>query len=409
MQAGLRGSVPECEVGMKPLEYFQQNHGEVAGWRQHLHAHPELLFDLHETSRFVADKLRTFGFDDVVEGIGGSGVVGTLRGTRQAGNHSIGLRADMDALPIEEESGVRHSSTNPGKMHACGHDGHTTMLLGAAEYLARHRDFAGTLSFIFQPAEEGGVGAQAMLDDGLVDRFGLSEVYGLHNSPGLPAGAFASRPDVLMASADSFEIKVTGVGGHASQPEKCIDPILAASHITVSLQSIVSRVVDPLKGLVITITRIHGGAADNIIPETVIMGGTVRALNEDVRTLAETRLCEIAQKTAAIHHARAEVTYHRGVPVTANCPENAGFAADAASKIVGHDKVDMGAQPVLGGEDFSYMLQQVPGAFMFIGNGDTAGLHNPAYDFNDDILPVGCAYWVELALARCSAQNSQVA
>ena len=360
---------------------------------------------MHETARYVSEKLRTFGLDKVAEGAGRTGVVGVLRGTRPAGNRSIGLRADMDALPIEELTVLPYSSTRPRVMHACDHDGHTAMLLGAAEYLAKYRDFAGTLAFIFQPAEEGGSGALAMLNDGLIERFGLAEVYGLHNRPGLTIGEFASRPSEPMASADNFIIRINDAGGHAARPHNCVDPMLVASYIHAALQTIVSREIDPLQGLVISVTQIHGGHADNVIQQTAVTRGTVRALNKDTRSCAGARLHEIAEGTGSVHRADTEVTYEKVVPVTVNHPGNAGFAADVARSIVGENRVSMDFPPNVGGEDFSFMLQEVPGAHMFIGNGDSSpGLHNPEFDFNNEITPLGCAYWAELALARCSAR-----
>ena len=309
----------------------------------------------------------------------------------------------MDALPITEATGVLHASTRPGLMHACGHDGHTAMLLGAAQYLAETRDFDGTIAVIFQPAEEGGNGAKAMIDDGMIERFGLKEVYGLHNRPGLAKGQFASRPAELMASADVFGITITGKGGHAARPHLCIDPMFVVSQIHLGLQAIVARNVDPLKCLVVSVTQISGGEADNVIAQTATLRGTVRTLDEDLRVFAEERITEIAQGIATAHRAEAQVTYERICSPTINHPENARYAAQVAGQLVGDEKVDMDFPTNMGGEDFSFMLQALPGAHMFIGHGDSAGLHHHEYDFDDSIIPLGCRYWVELAQARGAA------
>lgn len=375
---------------------------EVAGWRRHLHEHPELLYDVYETAAFVADKLKAFGCDLVETGIGRTGVVGIIKG-RHGDGPVVGLRADMDALPIFETSGKPWASKVLGKAHSCGHDGHTAMLLGAARHLAETRNFRGSVAVIFQPAEEGGGGALAMVEDGFLDKFRIGQVYGMHNAPGLALGQFAIRKGSVMAAADTFEIAVTGRGSHAAQPHLAIDPIVTASHIVVALQSIVSRETDPLKSLVVTVASIHGGDANNVIPDTVRMTGTVRTLLPETRDFAEGRVREVAGATAQAHGAVVDIAYMRGYPVTFNHDTETEFAAGVAGKIVGDNFVDTTMPPHMGAEDFSYMLERRPGAFIFIGNGDTASLHNPAYDFNDGALPYGISYWVALAETSLAA------
>jgi amidohydrolase len=370
--------------------------GEIAEWRHDIHAHPELLFDVHRTAATVADKLKAFGCDEVVPGIGRTGVVGVIRGKRGRGEKVIGLRADMDALPIEEATGVPYKSTVPGKMHACGHDGHTAMLLGAAKYLAETRNFSGTAVLVFQPAEEGGGGGREMVKDGLMERFGVQEVYGMHNYPGLPLGRFGIRPGPLMASADTVTIEIEGVGGHAARPQLSIDTVLVGAQIINQIQSIVARNVDPLKAAVISICVFQAGTTDNVIPQTAHLRGTARALAPDVRDLLEKRLHEVVEGTARLYGAKAKLTYRRGYPVLKNHEQQTSFAASIASEIVGADRVDTDFPPVMGAEDFSYMLEARAGAFIFVGNGDSAGLHHPAYNFNDDVIPVGTSYWVRL-------------
>ena len=374
----------------------------VAGWRRHLHEHPEILYDVHQTAAFVADKLRSFGCDVVETGIGRTGVVGIIKGRYGEGN-VIGFRADMDALPILETSGKPWTSKTPGKAHSCGHDGHTAMLLGAAQYLAETRNFRGSVAVIFQPAEEGGAGALAMVQDGFLEKHNISQVYGMHNSPGLPLGQFAIRKGSVMAAADTFEITVTGRGSHAAQPHLSVDPVLTAGHIVVALQSIVSRQTDPLKSLVVTVASIHGGDANNVIPDTVKLGGTVRTLLPETRDFAEKRLKELVQATALAHGATADIAYRRGYPVTFNHEAETEFATGIAAKVGGPGSGDTDMAPHMGAEDFSYMLERRPGAFIFIGNGDTASLHNPAYDFNDEALPYGISYWVNLAETALAA------
>ncbi len=370
-------------------------HNEITGWRRDIHAHPELQFDVHRTAGSVADLLRSFGCDEVVPGIGRTGVVGVIRG-RKPGKKVVGLRADMDALPLEEETGLPYKSTVPGKMHACGHDGHTAMLLGAAKYLAETRNFAGTAVVIFQPAEEGGGGGREMVKDGLMSRFGINEVYGMHNYPGLPAGAFALRPGSMMASADYIEIAIEGKGGHAARPHLAIDTVLVGAQIINQLQSVVSRNVDPLELGVVSICMFQAGNTDNVIPQHVRLRGTARSLTPEVRDLLEKRIAEVAEGTARLYGATAKVTYRRGYPVLVNHERETSFAAAVAREIVGDTKVATDLAPVMGAEDFSYMLEERPGAFIFVGNGDSAGLHHPAYNFNDEIIPIGTSYWVRL-------------
>ncbi|RAI33932.1 M20 aminoacylase family protein [Rhodoplanes serenus] len=379
-------------------------HAEITEWRRDLHAHPELRYDLPRTAGLVAEKLRAFGCDEVVPGIGRSGVVGVIRGAKGGGAKGgtgapgkvIGLRADMDALPIEEANDVPHRSTVPGKMHACGHDGHTAMLLGAARHLAETRNFAGTAVVIFQPAEEGGAGALAMIKDGLFERFGIDEVYGMHNAPGLPVGRFATRTGPIMAAQDLVTIDIEGVGGHAARPHLSIDTVLVGAQIVNALQSVVSRNVDPLKAAVVSICMFQAGNTDNVIPQTARLRGTARSLAPEVRDLLEERIGRIAEATAAAYGAKARLDYRRGYPVLVNHAREAGFAAGVAGEVAGADKVDPNIAPFMGAEDFAYMLEQRPGAFVFVGNGDTAGLHNPAYDFNDEVIPYGTSYWVRL-------------
>ena len=365
-------------------------------WRRDIHAHPELMYDLDRTSALVADLLRQFGCDEVVTGLGRTGVVGLVHGRGRSANRAIGLRADMDALPIEEDTGVAYASQTPGRMHACGHDGHTAMLLGAAKHLAATRDFNGSVAFIFQPAEEGGAGAKAMIEDGLFSRFPIDEVYGMHNKPGLPIGQFATRPGAVMASTDRIEIEIEGIGGHAARPQYSIDPVVVGAQIVTALQTIVSRTLDPLASAVVSITNFHAGSAFNVIPQKANLVGTARALDGKVRDRLEARIAELSTLIAQAHGATARVTYERGYPVTCNHAEQTAFAADTAAAITGNDQVDRDLAPMMGAEDFSYMLEQRPGALIFLGNGDSAGLHHPRYDFADAAIPYGIAYWSKL-------------
>jgi amidohydrolase len=376
-------------------------HGDITAWRRDFHAHPELLYDVHRTAAAVADKLKSFGCDEVVSGIGRTGVVGIIHGSKaanspQAARKVIGLRADMDALPIQEANEVPYKSTVAGKMHACGHDGHTAMLLGAARYLAETRNFAGTAVVIFQPAEEGGAGGKAMVQDGLMERFHIEEVYGMHNYPGLPVGEFAIRPGALMASADRLTIQIEGHGGHAARPHLTIDSVLVGAQMINQIQSIVARNVDPLQSAVISICMFQAGSTDNVIPQTAFLRGTARSLNPQVRDLLEQRLGEVVEGTARLYGAKVTFTYKRDYPVTRNHERQTTFAASVAAEVVGRERVEENTPPVMGAEDFSFMLEARPGAFIFVGNGDSAGLHHPAYDFNDEVIPVGTSYWVKL-------------
>ena len=371
-------------------------HDDIVAWRHDLHRHPEILYEVHRTAAVVAEKLRDFGCDEVVTGLGRTGVVGVIRGKRTASGRAIGLRADMDALPIREVTGKAYASTVDGAMHACGHDGHTAMLLGAARYLAETRNFDGTAVVIFQPAEEGGGGGRAMVEDGLMERFGIDEVYGMHNKPGLPVGAFAIRKGPIMAATDEFTIDITGRGGHAARPHDTIDPIIVGTQIVQALQTIASRSVDPIHSVVVSVTRFHAGDAYNVIAETAQVGGTVRTLDAGVRDLAEARIRTIVDGVAAAHGAQIVLDYDRNYPITRNHSGPTEFAASVAADVVGPARVDLDVPPMMGGEDFSYMLEARPGAFIFVGNGDSAGLHNPAYDFNDDVIPIGSSYWVRL-------------
>ncbi|AMY02560.1 M20 aminoacylase family protein [Mesorhizobium ciceri] len=375
---------------------------EVAGWRQHLHQTPELNFDVFKTAAFVTEKLKAFGCDDVVTGLGKTGVVGIIRG-RQGEGPTIGLRADMDALPLNEISGKPYASTIPGKMHACGHDGHTAMLLGAAKYLAETRNFTGSVAVIFQPAEEGGGGGNEMVKDGMMERFDISRVFGMHNMPGLPVGQFAIRPGPIMAATAEFTITVHGKGGHAAMPHGTIDPIVITSQLVGALQTIASRSTDPVEAVVVSVTKFHAGDAYNIIPETAEIAGTVRTLRKEIAKKSEERIRSICDGLATAFGARIEVDYQANYPVTFNHAEETVFAGDVAMSVAGDAHVHRGIQPVMGGEDFSYMLEARPGAFIFIGNGDTAGLHNPAYDFNDEVIPHGMSYWVKLAETALAA------
>ncbi|WP_136659265.1 M20 aminoacylase family protein [Nitratireductor sp. XY-223] len=371
---------------------------EVTEWRRWLHRHPELLFDLPETARFVAARLREIGVDEIHENVAETGVVAIINGATDG--PSIGLRADMDALPIEEISGVEHASETPGNMHACGHDGHSAMLLGAAKVLAETRNFAGKAVLIFQPAEEGGVGAKAMMDSGLFGRLGLNEIYGMHNMPNMAVGEFGLCDGPTLAATDFFYIDIEGVGGHASQPHKCVDPLAAANAIYNGFQSIITRNTDPAKNGLISITAMQAGEANNVIPLTASIKGTVRNLHEDTRDIIERRMHEIVDGVAKSHGVKAVLQYERLCPVTVNHSDQVARAAEAAVKVVGEEKVDREQPARLGGEDFSYMLQEHPGAIIFIGNGDSAGLHHPEYDFNDEAIPYGIAYWAKLVEDR---------
>jgi len=367
---------------------------DMQGWRRHLHAHPELGFECHETASFVAERLRGFGVNEIVEGIAQTGIVALIDGKGEG--PVIGLRADMDALPIVEATGVDHASTNPGKMHACGHDGHTTMLLGAAKYLAETRNFAGRVALIFQPAEESGGGAGVMCEEGIMERFGIASVYALHNVPGLELGHVVTTPGPIMAAVDSFEVHVNGRGGHGAMPHETADPIPPALAIAQAMPTIVSRNNYALDDLVISVTQIHAGTVDNVIPSTAFINGTVRTFDPVVQEMVERRMGEVVAGHAAAFGVEAELNYIRGYPATINDPEATDFAASVASEIVGADNVNANAGREMGAEDFAYMLQERPGAYLFLGAGPGAGLHHPEFDFNDAISPVGASLFARL-------------
>lgn len=365
---------------------------DMTAWRRHLHAHPELRFACHDTATFVVEKLREFGVDEVHEGIATSGVVALIEGSGPG--PTIGLRADMDALPMEEVTGLDYASTMPGKMHACGHDGHTTMLLGAARYLAETRNFAGRVALIFQPAEENGGGAGVMVEEGVLERFDIQEIYALHNAPGTPVGAFYTTPGPIMAAVDTFDIHIKGRGGHGAMPHETADPIVAAVGIVNAIQTIVSRNNYAADDLVVSVTQIHTGSADNIVPELAYINGTVRTFDRAVQGMVMARLEAIVQGQAAAYGVEADLTYEVGYPATVNDPGRTAFAAEVARE-VSADVVD-DAGPEMGAEDFAYMLEKRPGAYLFVGNGETAGLHHPAYDFDDTAAPAGASFFARL-------------
>lgn len=367
---------------------------EMTEWRHWLHRHPELEFDLPQTSAFVAARLREIGVDEIHEGIAKSGLVALIRG--QKDGPCIGLRADMDALPLAEITGAPYASEHPGKMHACGHDGHTTMLLGAAKYLAETRNFAGTVALIFQPAEEDGGGGQVMVQEGIMERFAITQVYGIHNAPNLPLGHFVTEQGPLMAAVDTAYVTVTGKGGHGATPHLTLDPVPAIVAMVSALQSVVSRNLDPLAELVLSVTEIHVGTANNIIPETGWFCATIRSFTPEVRAMVEKRFHEIVAGIAAAHGVSAEIRYDKGYPPTINDAERARFAADVAREIAGDAAVSDSSGREMGAEDFSYMLQARPGAYLFLGTGPGPGLHHPAYDFNDEAAPVGASFFARL-------------
>ncbi|MCB1417550.1 MAG: amidohydrolase [Notoacmeibacter sp.] len=367
----------------------------VTGWRRHLHTIPELSFDLHQTADFIESRLKEIGCDEIHTGLAETGIVALIRGARGDGP-VIALRADMDALPILEATGAAHASQTPGKMHACGHDGHSAMLLGAAKYLAETRNFAGTVALIFQPAEEEGGGGNVMVREGMMERFGITRVFGMHNAPGIPLGHFATRPGPIMASTAEFDITVTGLGGHAAHPHETVDPVVAGCQIVNALQSIASRNADPVESIVVSVTCFHAGDAYNVIPQQAKISGTVRALKPELARLGEERLKAIATSVAAAHGATATIHYDANYPVTVNHARETAIAVNVAQAVAGEANVEAAMPPTLGGEDFSYMLEARPGNFIFIGNGDTAGLHHPNYDFNDEVIPHGITYWVKL-------------
>lgn len=382
---------------------FADMQDEITGWRRHLHENPELLFDTPKTSAFITEKLKEFGCDEVVGKIGRTGVVAVIKGKTNTSGKVVGLRADFDALPIMEATGLDYASKTPGIMHACGHDGHTAMLLGAAKYLAETRNFDGTAVMIFQPAEEGGGGGKEMVDDGMMERWDIQEVYGMHNWPGKDIGEFALRPGPFFAATDTFEIVVEGKGGHAAKPDVCIDPTVVGSHIVLAFQSIVSRSVDPVKQAVVSVTSFETESkAFNVIPQVVTLRGTVRTLDTEVRALVEARLIKLAEATADAYDAVANVNYIKGYPATVNHATETEYAAASAAKVSGACDVD--AALVMGGEDFSYMLESRPGAYILMGNGaEGAMVHHPEYNFNDEAIPSGCSWWAEMVESRMPA------
>jgi len=382
---------------MPHINRFADLHAEITAWRRDFHENPELMFDVQRTAGIVETKLKEFGCDTIKTGIGRTGVVAVIKGKTNKSGKVIGLRADMDALPIFEATGVDYKSKVAGKMHACGHDGHTAMLLGAAKYLAETRNFDGTAVVIFQPAEEGGGGGDEMVKDGMMDDFGIQEVYGMHNMPGYPVGHFAIRPGAFFAAADKFSIHVEGKGGHAAKPHDSIDTTLVASHIVVALQSIASRNADPLKSLVVSVTSFRTESdAYNVIPQHVELRGTVRTMDIGVQDMAEANITRVAEATAQAFGATARVDYERGYPVMVNSEKQTEFAVEVAKKVAGDGKVIADAAQIMGAEDFSYMLNARPGAYILVGNGDTPMCHHPAYNFDDEAIPAGCSYWATL-------------
>ncbi len=372
-------------------EYFD----EMKTWRQHIHANPELSLDCEETAAFVVARLREFGVSEIHEGIAQSGVVAIIEG-RGAAGPTIGLRADMDALPLQEKTGLDYASKIDGKMHACGHDGHTTMLLGAAKYLAETRNFSGRVALIFQPAEETVGGARIMCEAGVIERFNISHIYAMHNMPGIPVGEFHTCAGPIMAAADEFEIQIQGKGGHAASPHKCVDPIVVAVQMAQSIQTIVARNVDPADQMVLSITQIHGGTAGNIIPDTAMLAGTVRSFSKEVQALVIGRLEKLVAQTAEAFGATATLNYSYGYPATVNSARETEFAVKTAKHIAGEARVMDDLTPVTGAEDFSFFLEKCPGAYVALGNGDSAYLHHPEFNFNDEISPVGASYFAKL-------------
>jgi len=389
---------------MGPRTELQEMAAEMTAWRHDLHQHPELGYAETRTSRAVADRLESWGLE-VHRGLGKTGVVGVLRGALGDGP-ALGLRADMDALPMEEESGADHRSTTPGVFHGCGHDGHTTMLLGAAKHLASTRHFAGTVHFIFQPAEEGLAGARAMMEDGLFERFPCDEVYGMHNWPQLGFGQMAVGSGPMMAASDLIKIEIEGVGAHAAMPHRGVDPVYVASQVISSLQSLVSRSTNPADAAVVSITKVEAGSASNVIPRLATLTGTCRSFRPETRDMLEAGVERIATGVAAALGATAKVTYSRGYPPTVNHPTQTQFAGEVAASLFGEEAVDRSPEPSMGGEDFAFMLEEVPGSYVWLGTGGEFDLHHPRYDFNDEALPVGASFWVELVEARLGNQSA---
>ena len=380
---------------------FAEMLDDIAAWRRDIHQNPELLFETPRTSAFVAEKLREFGCDEVVEGIGRTGVVGVIKGGNTSSGKVIGLRADMDALPMQEQTGLDYASKIDGAMHACGHDGHTAMLLGAAKYLTETRNFDGTTVLIFQPAEEGGGGGKEMCDDGMMARWNINEVYGMHNMPGMPVGNFAIRAGSFFAATDTFDLVLEGLGGHAAKPHETIDTTVMSSHLILALQTIASRNADPIDQIVVSVTSVETSSkAYNVIPQNVYLKGTVRTMSKEMRILAEKRISEICDGIASAFGGTIEVTYRRGYPVMVNHEDQTKFAAEVARSVSGScEEADL----VMGGEDFSYLLEERPGAYILVGNGNTAMVHHPMYNFDDNVIPAGCSWWSELIEKRMPA------
>ena len=380
---------------------FAELQDEITAWRRDLHEHPEILFETHRTSALVEEKLRAFGCDEVTTGIGRTGVVGVIKGKSDTSGKVIGLRADMDALPIHEQTGLDYASKTDGAMHACGHDGHTAMLLGATKYLSETRNFDGTVVVIFQPAEEGGGGGREMCEDGLMDRWGIQEIYGMHNWPGRPLGSFAIRSGAFFAATDQFDIIFEGRGGHAAKPHETVDTTVMAAQAILALQTISSRNADPIDQVVVSATSFETSSkAFNVIPQSVKIKGTVRTMSKAMRDLAETRIREICDGVAATFGGTVDVTYFRGYPVMANHEEQTDFAAKVATSVSGGCD---DAPLVMGGEDFAFMLEERPGAYILVGNGDSAAVHHPEYNFNDEVIPAGCSWWAEIVEQRMPA------
>ncbi|MEM0977789.1 MAG: M20 aminoacylase family protein [Pseudomonadota bacterium] len=369
-------------------------HEEMKEWRRHLHAHPEIMFDCHNTAAFVVERLREFGIDQIETEVATSGVVAIIEG--QGEGPTVGLRADMDALPMPEETGLDYASTVDGAMHACGHDGHTTMLLGAAKYLAETRNFKGRVALMFQPAEEGGGGARVMVEEGVLDRHRVEHVYALHNLPGLPVGSFETVAGPIMAAVDTLNINITGKGAHAAYPHEGVDPVICAAALAQNLQTIVSRNVNPMDQVVLSVTQIHTGTVHNVIPDTAMLQATLRTFKTDVRDMVVHRIAEIVAGTARAFGVTADYCLEDGYPATINDPDMTKFAANVAAEIAGEDLVNTDAAPSMGAEDFSFMLNECPGAYLFIGNGDTAMLHNTGYDFADDASVHGASFFARI-------------
>ncbi|MDP6656356.1 MAG: M20 aminoacylase family protein [SAR324 cluster bacterium] len=382
---------------MTVIKEIKLLHDEMTEWRRDIHQHPELKFEENRTSDLVAAKLEEFGIE-IHRGLAKTGVVGTIR---NGDGPSIGLRADMDALPLEEKNTFKHASSNPGKMHACGHDGHTAMLLGAAKHLAASKNFKGTVNLIFQPAEEGGGGGELMIKEGLFEMFPVDSVYGLHNWPGMPAGTFGVGSGPIMAAADMFDLTINGRGGHAALPDQCIDPIVVASQVVSALQTITSRNTHPVDSVVITVTQIHAGDAYNVIPDSVQMHGTVRTFQTETRDKIPSSMLRVAEGVCAAYGTTCELNYMSGYPATINSVPETEISAKAVVDLLGEDKIILNPTPSMGAEDFSYMLEARPGCYVWLGIGPGKGeagcmLHSSRYDFNDDVLPTGASYWVKL-------------